>query len=325
MIVYTDSLDYAGQVLGQGADGWSAATSFPTEGIRRVIARAYGDHGDGASRGAGAAPLASRVAGPARWRHLALVESAPRSHYDLLIEVSRELAAEGIALTDDLLLLAGAGERFHGFRGRAWSAAPGNIHLSVHLAPRRPIERPGTSFTVLAAVSMLDAIDRTPGLDGRAGIKWVNDVLIDGAKVGGVLAYFDSEGGLITGVVLGIGLNVETDPVPDPTPYVPRARSLRGCSPDPSGCTQGSVFGHLIEALDRNYRRLLDGGYRALLDRYRQRSLVIGREVTICTDDSGPECPDVLASGRVSRMGDDLELTIEGFGEPFAKGRLILG
>lgn len=332
MIVYTDSVEHGDRIVGEAGEGWSAPEPCADEGMARLLDRVYHDQADAAASGTENLVASDRRAGPyvtrrptdLRWRHLLLVESAPGSHYDLLVDLSREAARAGRRLPDGVLLLAGSGRGFHGFRGRHWSAPTGNIHLSAHLAPPSPVEAPGISFMVLAAVSVVDAIDATPGLERRAGIKWVNDVLIDGAKVGGVLAYTNSEGGRITGAVLGVGLNVETEPDGIATPFVPHARSLRHCAPA-SPCTRRQVLARLIGALDRNYRRLLTGGHRELLDRYRERSLVMGRTVTICTEDSAPNALEVLGSGRVMRMNDDLGLTIDGFDAPFTKGRLILG
>jgi BirA family biotin operon repressor/biotin-[acetyl-CoA-carboxylase] ligase len=185
------------------------------------------------------------------------------------------------------------------------------------------MEHFGVGFTILAAVSVVDAIDGLPGLERRAGIKWVNDILIEGAKVSGVLAYTQTMKDVVSSAVLGIGLNVETTPSVDPTPYVPRVAALRDFAPDKSTCTQGAVLEKLVHALDRNYRSYLDGGYKALIDRYRERSLVTGREVTVRSDDPSTE-PEVIAAGRVSGLGENLELLIEGIEEPVSRGRLIL-
>lgn len=310
MLAYTDSTEYAQTVLGQNADPWSAPTSEVPDDLRRLMTRAYGSR----------EIRESTVLNGSPWRHLLLVETAEQSHYDLLIELGRA----GIRLPDRVLCLAGAGERFHGFKGRTWSAPRGNTYLAVHLRPDRPVKRPATSFTVLAAVSVVDAIDAIAGLEDSAGIRWVNDILIDGAKVGGVLAYTQSAGTTVNSAVLGIGVNVETEPDIDPTPFVPRASSLKSMAPRPEECTQRSFFAALASALDTNYRRLLAGGYETLLERYRERSLAIGRRVTLCAEKPGPEL-DVMVQGRATEIGDGLELTIEGCERPFAKGRLIIG
>jgi BirA family biotin operon repressor/biotin-[acetyl-CoA-carboxylase] ligase len=310
MLVYTDSVDYARIVLGQRADLWSAPVSEPSENLRSLLDSAYGAK----------QIRESRVHGGSGWHYLLLVERAERSHYDLLIELSRA----GVLLPDRTLCLAGSGERFHGFKGRAWFAPPGNIYLSVHLRPTSAVERPATSFTVLAAVSVVDAISSIPGLENSAGIKWVNDIIVDDAKVGGVLAYTKGVGGTISGAVLGIGVNVETKPEVEPTPFVPQVGTLKALASKAAECTQQTFFAALAATLDTNYSRVLAGGYGALLERYRERSLVIGRHVTLFVDEQGPDL-NVIAHGRVTGIGDGLELMIEGYERVFTKGRLIVG
>lgn len=310
MLVYTDSVDFARSVLGQGPELWSAPASEPPGDLRSLLESAYGTK----------SIRESTVHGGSDWDYLLLVEVAERSHYDLLIELSRA----GVRIPDRVLCLAGAGERFHGFKGRAWSAPPGNTYLSAYLRPSSAVDCPATSFTVLAAVSVVDAIDQMPGLEDTARIKWVNDILIDDAKVGGVLAYTQSLRGTIGGAVLGIGVNVETQPEVEPTPFVPRVGALKGAGSQPMECTQRRFFSALAASLDANYGRLLAGEYEALLERYRERSSVIGRQVTLCAEEPTSE-PGVLASGRATRIGDDLELMIEGYERPFTKGRLIIG
>lgn len=309
MVSFTDSIDFAERVTGVSANRWSVPNPTLVSGIRLLSESIYG----------GAAFHESTFEIGPLWNYLFLVEAASHSHFDLLVELGRR----GSVLPPGVLCLAGAGRQFHGFKGRPWSAPPGNIYLAVYLTPHQPIDHAGTAFTVLAAVSVLDAIDDVPALHSRAGIKWVNDVLIDNAKVAGVLAYTQSERDAITGVVLGIGLNVETTPLLEFTPFVPRAGSLRDFVLEPECCTQHMVFQRLIGALNSNYSTLVGGDYAGLLDRYRQRSLVVDRNVTLCSEASvGGE--DVIARGRVLGLSDDLALEIEGHDEPFSKGRLIL-
>ncbi len=306
---FSDSVNFAERVTGVAASRWSVPSPTLVSEVRQLSRSIYG----------GAAFHESTFEMGPLWNYLFLVEAASHSHFDILVELGRR----GSVLPPGILCLAGSGRQFHGFKGRPWSAPPGNLYLAVHLAPQLPIDHAGTAFTVLAAVSVLDAIDDVPALHGRAAIKWVNDVLIDNAKVAGVLAHTQSEGDAITGVVLGIGLNVETTPLVPSTPFVPRAGSLSDFVCEPEGCDQQEVFQRLIKALDSNYSTLVGGDYAVLLDRYRQRSVVVGRYVTLCSEASvGDE--DVIAEGRVTGLSDDLALEIEGHDESFSKGRLIL-
>jgi len=82
-------------------------------------------------------------------------------------------------------------------------------------------------------------------------------------------------------------------------------------------------FRHLLDALDRNYRTLLERGHGSLVDRYRERSMVVGRPVAVCAEDSDAE-PRVLDRGVVASVGDGLELYLEGRAEPVTRGRIVV-
>ncbi len=308
MVFYADSISFADQVVSPARKSWFPPADLGND-VAKLTQSLYG----------GRDFHESRLEAEPSWKYLFAVESAPRSHYDLLIELVRG----GQALPDGILCLAGQGERFHGLKDRPWSACPGNIHLSVHWVPARPIERFGVAFTILAAVSVVDAIDSIPGMNGLAGIRWVNDVVIDGSKVCGVLAHTQTMNAVVNSAIIGIGLNVEAKPPVEPTPFVPRVAALRDFAPNPGAITQAVVFGKLIEALDRNYRSLLGGRLHRLFERYCQRCVALGQMVTIWSDDSGKQS-EIIARGRVRGLGEDLELYLEGVDRPVWGGRLVL-
>jgi BirA family biotin operon repressor/biotin-[acetyl-CoA-carboxylase] ligase len=308
MVVYADNISFADQVVPSARKPWLAPTDLRSAvpELRESLYPKSGFH-------------ASSLESDLLWRYLFIVEFAAQSHYDLLIELTRS----GNALPDGILCLAGSGDKFHGFKGRPWVACPGNLHLSAHWAPARPIEHFGVAFTILAAVSVVEAIDSLPGLNGRAAIRWVNDVMIDGAKVCGVVAYTQTLNAAVTAAIVGLGLNVEAQPSVEPTRFVPRVAALRDFVSGPGGITQAVMFDKLIRALDQNYRALRDGKYAALLRRYRERSLVLGRKVTIFSEESDSES-GIIAAGRVRALGENLELFLEGVSAPIWRGRLIL-
>ena len=308
MIVYTDSTNFAERLIPSAA--WRPyQASAATLEMRHLIAGVFAEK-----------PVyEAEVPSALRWQHLLVAETSLRSQYDLLVEQRRE----GNKLPDGILCLTGAGGGLHGLRQRPWAAEAGNIHLSVHLAPELSVTDSGIPFMVLAAVSVVDAIDFVSDLTTTAGIKWVNDILLDTTKVGGVLAYTEGAGRSVEAVVLGIGLNVETTPTVAGTPFVPKVGSLRDFASAAAACTMGLVFEKLLIALDSNYQLLLDGRSSELIDRYRERSIVVGMEVTVCADDSASP-PNMIARGRVKEIGDNLELSIAGCDAPVSRGRLIL-
>lgn len=308
MKVYTDNPKFA-DLMVQGVAWRPFESAAATAEIKQLTATVFAER----------TFLEAEVETEQRWQHLLMAERSARSQYDILIEQRRQ----GLRLPDGVLCLCGSGSGLHGLRQRPWAAEAGNIHLSVHLAPDRLVTDSGIPFMVLAAVSVLDAIDSISGLTARVGIKWVNDILIDNAKVSGVLAYTEGAGRSVDAAVLGIGLNVETTPNVEATPFVPRVGSLREVSSDGNILSQGLVCEQLLAALDRNYQSLLDGRSEELLDRYRERSIVVGRDVTVYVDDASSS-PETIARGTVERVGDNLELYMVGRDTPVSRGRLVL-
>jgi biotin-(acetyl-CoA carboxylase) ligase len=138
-----------------------------------------------------------------------------------------------------------------------------------------------------------------------------------------VLAYTQTRSDVITSAVLGIGLNVETTPPVARSAFVPAASSLRELVQEPGSIDTATVLAALLHALHRRYSDVLDAGHHSIMEQYRARSALIGRDVAIC--DEGDDPSRVHAEGRVVAIGDGLELYLEGRAEPVTRGRLILG
>ena len=102
-----------------------------------------------------------------------------------------------------------------GRRGRTWVSEPGNLYATLLLTDPAPLER-SAELSFVAALAVHDAItELAPVLAGRLALKWPNDVLVDGAKVAGIL--LESEGGRPFAVAVGIGVNCAHHP--DVTSY----------------------------------------------------------------------------------------------------------
>jgi biotin-(acetyl-CoA carboxylase) ligase len=254
MLIVTDSTDYAARLL-PAVPGWSPDVCYPSGALAAFAEQVFGER----------PAFRSEQGGPGPWSYLFVSETARGSHFDLLVELGRQ----GTALPDGTLCVAGSGSGLHGMRGRHWTALPGNIHLSVRLRAPPGLTWSAAPFVALAAVSVVETIDRIPGLAGRAGIRLVNDVFIDGAKVSGILAHVDADESSIASAVIGIGLNVETRPSVEPSMFVPRTDSLVHAGGEPAACHLGAVFAILLEALAVNWRQLNTGGVTGIVEAYR--------------------------------------------------------
>lgn len=309
MLIYSDSSKFTETLLGGRQPGKRLSVSRLAEPMRSLARRFFSTDTIEYMDRAGFSP----------WNHLFAVENAEESQFDALSDLARSMPD----LPDGILCVAGSGKNFHGFKGRPWVGASGNLHLSVSLRPQCEVEQFGVSFTALAVTSTLQALDEIDGLRPSPSVKWVNDIIIDDAKVGGVLATTHSQGPLVTHAIMGIGLNVETTPDVNPSPFVPRVGSIRQFSQDSGNNSLSFVFTSLLRHLAVNYQVLLSRGFSRLRDFYRSRSVVIGRRVRVHQDTAeSRESP--LISGTVLSIGHNLELILREHSSPLTSGRLEL-
>lgn len=101
----------------------------------------------------------------------------------------------------------------HGRRGRTWVSEPGNLYASLLLDdPAPPAVVPGICF--VAALALHDAIlDTAQGLaPAQLQLKWPNDLLLDGRKLGGILVEGSTRADGHTTAVVGIGVNCRHHP-----------------------------------------------------------------------------------------------------------------
>lgn len=253
------------------------------------------------------------------WHGACVVKEAGASQFDAL----RALLAGGFRPPGPLFTLAGAGRGFHGQRGRTWAAAPGNLHLCAALFPTDLPADHVLALTMLPAVAAVDAIAGVGGGAPSAGIKWVNDIVLDGRKVGGVLTAAQTLGGRVGWTVLGIGLNVAVAPDVPPTPFVPAVGCLASYR---SGITLREVLAALLRSLAHRCRELEREGPAPLLAAYRAASVIIGHPVSVWPEEAdGLEAfGSPRARGIVQAINGDLSLTLAGQPEPVRSGRLVI-
>ena len=111
-----------------------------------------------------------------------------------------------------LAILAHLQTSGRGSRGRQWTGASGNLHLSTLLLPKKARPEPG-AWALMAGLVLHDAVAVRLAKPEALCLKWPNDLLLDDAKLGGIL--IDSTlaaDGSLEWVVIGFGLNIATAP-----------------------------------------------------------------------------------------------------------------
>jgi biotin-(acetyl-CoA carboxylase) ligase len=294
------------------AEGW-------LEGEPRSWRTGPVEHWSAALTGSGVV-AGAEAAGWDGWDALVISRRAPRSQVDLLADMHES----GTRLPANVICQADTGKGFHGQRDRAWAALEGNLHVSARRPVHLPVGRVGHALTAVPAMAVVDVLRRLPGLE-QVGVKWVNDVVLRGAKIAGVIVRTHLDGDRFEGAVFGIGLNVERSPEIAGDAFVRRATSvleeLRGTS---ARAAPAPLLAALAASLRDRAEQLRREGPEPLVADYRGCSTVVGREGVLYEDRLDGTPGEVLARGRVVGIGPRLELWMEGVGKPLTRGRLSI-
>ena len=206
-------------------------------------------------------------------------------------DVLRQLAQNGAPT--GTAVMAGAQTAGRGRLGRTFQSPEGSgLYLSVLY---RPDKQQLLTLTALAAAAICQTVEKLTGLD--VGIKWPNDLVVGGRKLGGIL----TEGamnadGTVDHVLLGIGLNVHHTAADFAGDVADMAVSLHMLGADVSRKA-------LAEALLRQLCPLPD--IKAALSDYRRRCVTLGKTIHIVNTDKDAFAVDVDEQlGLTVRYGD---------------------
>jgi BirA family biotin operon repressor/biotin-[acetyl-CoA-carboxylase] ligase len=161
-----------------------------------------------------------------------------------------------------------------GRHGRTWQSPPGNLYASLLLRPTRPAAEVA-SLSLVTALALAEAVETLS--EGRIAprLKWPNDVLVDGAKLAGILLENVAEGRGRAALIIGIGVNVGWAPEAD-LPY--RATSLSALGVPQTPRRVLTVLGASLRfRLDRWER----DGFAAMREDWLARAAVLGSQIEV--------------------------------------------
>lgn len=157
------------------------------------------------------------------------------------------------------------------FQRRYYSPSQGGIYMSLHVQPNLPYEKL-PSYTLLVAAAVYKAIKNLTMIE--VDIKWVNDIYFKNKKIAGILteAMTSVETGLVTDVIIGLGINFSIADFPDNLKE--KAGSLFTA---PAPISRNDLISEIWNCF---YNTDPD----ELLYIYKERSIVLGKEVTFQLD-----------------------------------------
>lgn len=186
-----------------------------------------------------------------------------------------------------------------GRAGRPWHSERGTgLYVTLLLRPRlSPVQAP--LLTMLAGISAHTAIQAQTGLE--AEVKWPNDLLLNGKKIGGILTEMHAEPNQIKFVIVGIGINVNQEKFPAELSAI--ATSLR----KETGriWPRLELLARLLHEFESDYNRWMREGPGYVIERFQTISgFANGRQVRV---DTGHE----VYSGSTAGLSPDGLLLVQ--------------
>lgn len=179
------------------------------------------------------------------------------------------------------VLIAGTQTGGRGRMGRRFHSPAGTgIYLSVILRPARKAADL-MHLTCGVAVAVCDAIEAATGF--RPGVKWINDIVANNKKLGGILTELSLESdGRVRYAVVGIGLNCKQKANDFPAELQDIATSLEAILDTPVSVPR--ILAELLVSLEALSDRLSEQD--ALMDLYRADCITLGKEISVIRGNS---------------------------------------
>ena len=200
---------------------------------------------------------------------------------------------------DGLVVIADRQLSGKGRMGRQWESPGGvNLYASILLRPPvLPFEAPKLTF--LSAVAVCRAIKECTGL--QPTVKWPNDVLLNGAKVAGLLNEMSSETDQVHYVVLGIGvnLNMRSEQFPEDLRYPATSLAMVAGRP----VSRLEFTRTLLQEIDALYQIYLEQGSTPILSAWEDLCDLTGKTVHV-------DCSGSQIEGTMIGLGDDGALQV---------------
>jgi BirA family transcriptional regulator, biotin operon repressor / biotin---[acetyl-CoA-carboxylase] ligase len=170
-----------------------------------------------------------------------------------------------------LWIVAGEQAAGRGRFGRQWQSPLGNLHLTLLTPTQTPLrDQPKLGF--VAGVALARAVTSLLPDQEILRLKWPNDLLLDGAKVSGLLLEGLGQG---AAVAIGIGVNIVAHPPDIPYP----AAHLKMAAPD---ITRESLFSKLATALVEELDIFANGsGFPLIRQRWLARAAHLGQSIRV--------------------------------------------
>lgn len=160
--------------------------------------------------------------------------------------------------------------------GRYWASEnKAGLWMSLLIRPNVPPES-AACITLVAASSMCKAIEKTTKLN--VGIKWPNDLVINGKKCCGILTEMSAELNHLHYIVLGIGVNIDQLEFEDDIKDKATSLKLEGAK-----ISAKELLIAFLDAFSDDYHRFLEMDMAPIIDYHKSHSVTLNKEIIVAS------------------------------------------
>lgn len=188
--------------------------------------------------------------------------------------VARELAGSGAK--DGTAVISDEQTEGTGRLKRKWhSPSNGGIWLSMIMRPDIPPYH-APQLTLLTAVAVVQTLNK---FGVNAGIKWPNDVLVEGRKIAGILTELHAESDQIHHVIIGIGMNINQplESFPDELKEIATSVLIE----KKQRVDRSEFLQSFFKNFEDIYLLYLEKGFEPIKQLWEKLTITIGKKVTV--------------------------------------------
>ncbi len=222
--------------------------------------------------------------------------------------VAQRLIRDGAP--EGTLVLAERQTAGRGRLGRHWHSPKGKgIYMSLVVKPEIPLHLT-PHLTLLAAVALNRAIRRVVP-EVNPGIKWPNDLLINGKKISGILLESSAENEQLQYIVTGVGISCNLEQSDYPEELVPKATSL--LIESGKRIDRARLIAEFLGQLEELYALYYAQGFSPIRTLWEASAATLGQ--TVRSSDANGDFEGTAVGlnewgGLILRMADGTERTI---------------
>lgn len=216
-------------------------------------------------------------------------------YFSTINSTNQKAKEDAFNLEDGSVLIAEEQTGGRGRLGRQWISPDGKgIWMSIVLKPELDPYKV-SKITLIGVVAVFNAL-KNIGIDSQ--IKWPNDILINGKKVGGILTEMSSELNMIDYIIMGIGINANLDKEDFPQDLKNKGTSLK--IEIKREINRKELTAKILNELEKLYIEFKENGdIGEIIPILRENTITLGKEI-------------LVIRGKTERIGKAIDIDEQG-------------